>query len=264
MKEPFLWSQTDAVSEAMRCYRNLNVPGVDIFYDRFEYNTVKQATSVARQNGGRGVMSELYGVTNWTFDFEGHKGSGDWQAALGVTLRVPHLTWASMAGEAKKDYPASIGYQSLWFKEYSYIEDKFARNNVVLTRGRPVTRVGVIHPIESYWLCRGPIVENFEEQNFREQAFGYLTMWLLQGLIDFDFVSESLLPDQISDNSPSRMEREKTLAVAACRYEIILVSNLRTIRSSTLKVLKEFAASGGKVLIAGESPTFIDASILKD
>jgi hypothetical protein len=95
-------------------------------------------------------MGESYGVTHWNFTFQGHKGSGDWQAALGVTFCVPHLTWESMAGEAKRDYPASIRYQSLWFKEYSYIEDYFSRINIVLTRGRPVTRVGVIHPVESY------------------------------------------------------------------------------------------------------------------
>ena len=267
MKEPFLWSQTDAVGEAMRCYRNLDVPGVDILCDRFEYNTVKQAVSVARQNGGRGAMSELYGVTNWTFDFEGHKGSGDWQAALGITFRVPHLTWASMAGEAKRDYPASIGYQSPWFKEYSYIEDYFARLNVVLTRGRPVTRIGVIHSIESYWLCRGPVQESFEEQNFREQAFADLTKWFLHGLLDFDFISESLLPDQTSTNSVNEVNggnKPKTLLVGACEYEVVILPNLKTIRSSTLKTLKQFASSGGKILVAGESPTLVDATIPKD
>ena len=57
-------------------------------------------------------MSELYGVTSWSFDFRRHKLQGDWQAALGITLRVPHLSWVSMKGEAKRDYPASINYQS--------------------------------------------------------------------------------------------------------------------------------------------------------
>ena len=46
-------------------------------------------------------MSELYGVTGWDFDFRDYKFYGDWQAALGVTLRVPHLSWMSMEGEAK-------------------------------------------------------------------------------------------------------------------------------------------------------------------
>ncbi len=75
--------------------------------DRREFTTAKQAQSAAHQFGYPGVLSELYGVTNWDFDFRGHKLQGDWQAALGVTVRVPHLSWVSMGGEAKRDYPAS-------------------------------------------------------------------------------------------------------------------------------------------------------------
>lgn len=93
MKEPTLLSQTQALGEAMRCYRSLDMPGIDMLVDLMEYNTAKQASSVARQNGAKGIMSELYGVTNWTFDFCGHMGSGNWQAALGVVFRVHHLSW---------------------------------------------------------------------------------------------------------------------------------------------------------------------------
>ena len=53
------------------------------------------------QYAREGMLSELYGVTNWDFDFRNHKLGGDWQAALGVTIRVHHLTWVSMEGEAK-------------------------------------------------------------------------------------------------------------------------------------------------------------------
>ncbi len=67
------------------------------------------------------MLSELYGVTDWSYDFRGHKLQGDWQAAMGVTVRVHHLTWVSMEGEAKRDYPASIGYQSPWYKEYRHM-----------------------------------------------------------------------------------------------------------------------------------------------
>ena len=61
-----------------------------------------------------------------------------------------------MAGEAKRDFPASIGYQSPWYKEYPLIENYFARLNKALRRGTPHVRLGVIHPIESYWLYWGP------------------------------------------------------------------------------------------------------------
>lgn len=97
-------------------YENFGMPGVDMLCDRRELSTLKQAQSVARQQGREGVMCELYGVTGWTFDFRNHKLSGDWQAALGVTFRVPHLTWMSMEGEGKRDYPACIGRHSPWYE----------------------------------------------------------------------------------------------------------------------------------------------------
>ena len=121
-----------------------------------------------------GVLSELYGVTNWDFDFVGHKAQGDWQAACGVTVRVPHLAWVSMVGEAKRDYPASIGYQSPWYREYPMIEDHFARIATVMSRGKSLVRVAVIHPIESYWLCFGAIEQNHAEMEQREREFQQL------------------------------------------------------------------------------------------
>lgn len=83
MNEWTLHSQTMAVGEAMRPMMNFGIPGIDMLCDRRELSTAKQAQSVARQMGRRGVMSEIYGVTGWTFDFRNPKLAGDWQAALG-------------------------------------------------------------------------------------------------------------------------------------------------------------------------------------
>lgn len=66
MEEPTLLSQTQCLGEAMRTYRSMQIPGVDMLVDAREYNTVKQCSSVARQYGRSACMSELYGVTNWT------------------------------------------------------------------------------------------------------------------------------------------------------------------------------------------------------
>jgi len=254
MEEPTLRSQTTAIGEAMRCYRSMQMPGIDLLNDAVEYNTVKQAASVARQGGRRGVMSEIYGCTHWNFTFEGHKGCGDWQAALGVTFRVHHLAWLSMAGEAKRDYPASINYQSPWYREYRYIEDHFARVGVAMTRGQAVTRVAVVHPIESYWLCFGPNGGTPKKMHARDVWFAELTRWLLHGLIDFDFISESLLPSQFGG-----YRGDQKLHVGNCAYEAVILPNLRTVRSSTLKILQGFTDEGGRVIIAGRRPELIDA-----
>lgn len=118
-----------------------------------------------------------------------------------MTVRVHHLTWTSMAGEAKRDYPASIGYQSPWYKEYPLIENYFSRLNTVLGRGKAVVKIGVIHPIESYWLYWGNKEQTQGLGDEMDERFKKLTEWLLFGLIDFDFISESLWESQTPDDA---------------------------------------------------------------
>jgi len=252
MEETTLKRQTAAIGEAMRAYRSFELPGVDMLCNLKEFDTVKQAQSASRQYGREGLMSELYGVTNWDFDFRGHKYQGDWQAAMGVTTRVHHLSWVSMKGSAKRDYPASINYQSPWYKEYSNIEDHFARLNTVLTRGKSVVNVGVIHPIESYWLHWGPADNTSEIRTQMDKNFENILNWLLFGTIDFDFISESCLPSLCGNI-------DEKLQVGAMQYSAIVVPACETLRSTTVEILNKFIDNGGKVIFAGDAPKYVDA-----
>ncbi len=252
MHEATLTSQTMSLGEAMRCYRNMALPGIDILCNRVEFSTAKQVESSVHQYGREGMLSELYGVTGWSFDFRGHKFQGDWQAALGVTVRVPHLSWVSMKGSAKRDYPASISYQVPWYKEYRLIEDHFARVATVLTRGKPVVKVAVIHPIESFWLLCGPKDATAAKRADMEADFDALIKRLLYGTVDFDFVSESLLPSLYR-------EEEEGFAIGEMRYDAVVVPELITMRSTTRQALKAFADKGGKVIFIGSCPTLEDA-----
>lgn len=138
--------------------------------------------------------------------------------------------------------------------EYPYIEDHFARDNLAMTTCIARTRVAVIHPVESFWLCFGPSRTNMSEMVARDTMFEELTDWLLFGLVDFDFIAESLLPTQVKgqmEGGPLRLGR--------CHYDAVIVPNLRTIRQTTLDILNRFSQSGGKVIIAGDSPSLIDA-----
>ena len=252
MEEPTLWSQTAALGEAMRSYRGFQLPGIDMLCNGVELTTAKQAQSAAHQFGREGVLSELYGVTSWAFDFRGHKFQGDWQAALGVTVRVPHLAWVSMKGEAKRDYPASINYQSPWWEHYSYIEDHFSRIHTAMTRGEPLVKVGVIHPVESYWLHFGPSEQTAGKRSQLDRDFQSLTDWLLNGGLDFDFISESLLPIQCEKGGAP-------LRVGKMAYDAILVPGCETLRASTLERLEAFREMGGKLIFLGEAPKYVEA-----
>ncbi len=252
MEEPTLHSQTAALGDCMRSYRAFGIPGIDMLCANFEFTTAKQCQSAVHQYGRPGMLSELYGVTGWDFDFRGHKLHGDWQAALGVTVRVPHLSWVSMKGTAKRDYPASISYQSSWYKEYRYVEDHFGRVNTALTRGKPLVRVGVIHPVESYWLHWGPNEQTQLVRDKLDENFQNITSWLLKGNIDFDFICESTLPAQCAVGGAP-------LCVGEMAYDVVIVPECETLRSTTLDRLEAFRAAGGKLVFLGDAPRYEDA-----
>lgn len=251
--EETLRSQTVFTGETMRSLRHFHLPGHDVLSDQRDYPTAKMAQSVSRQFGRFGALSETYGVTNWDFDFRGHKMSGDWQAALGIAVRVHHVSWLSMEGEAKRDYPASINYQSPWYKEYPLIENYFGRVNAALTSGRPQVKVGVIHPVESFWMTFGPYDQTYEKQEALENQYRDLCGWLTFGQMDFDYISEALLAEETNGAFDSR-----GFCMGEMRYQVILVPGCITLRESTVDRLLAFAGSGGKVVILGEAPVCMD------
>ena len=252
MGEPTLESQTQAVGDAMRCYRSFGIPGIDMLCDFHEYTTAKQTQSIVRQAGKEGMLSELYGVTGWDYDFRGYKLQGDWQACLGVTVRVPHLAWMCMKGEAKRDYPAAINYQSPWWDQFSMVEDHFARLNTALTRGKAKVRVAVLHPIESYWLHWGPSDRTAALRSQMEEQFKSLAETLLFGGIDFDYLCEAELPNLCPVGG-------NPLKVGQMAYDAVIIPKLSTIRSSTIQRLSAFQNEGGLLLSLGDAPAYVNA-----
>lgn len=252
MEEPSLRSQCAALGEAMRSYRGFDIPGIDMLCNAHEFTTAKQAQSAVHQFGYEGMLSELYGVTGWDCDFRTYKHQGDWQAALGVTVRVPHLSWYAMGGEAKRDYPASIHYQSPWYKKYSAIEDHFARVNTALTRGKPVIKVAMIHPIESFWLHWGPNDKSALLRESLDERFKNATNWLLDGSIDFNYISESLLETLCEEGGAP-------LKVGKMEYDAVIVPGCETLRSSTIERLDKFRKAGGNLIFMGDAPYLCDA-----
>jgi len=258
LHEDSLTAQTAMSGSVMRYYEHMAAPGVDCLGSQNRnYWVVKQLASAARQTGKTQLLSELYGVTGWEFDFSGHKRLGDWQALLGINLRCHHLSWYTMRGEAKRDYPASILHQSPWYSEYKHVEDYFSRFGLMMAQGEPVCDLLVINPVESVWAqvhlgWANQLNAQVEAVKKLEEHYAQLFTWLLESQIDFDYGDEAMLADLASVDG-------KTLNVGCAHYKTVLVSGLETIRASTLALLREFSAGGGKVIVAGEAPRYIDA-----
>ena len=265
LHEDSLAIQTLFQGSVQRFYEYMDYPGIDVLT---EYNNAywiaKQVQSIARQLGKENTLSEMYGGTGWQLNFQSHRDIGVWQALLGISLRCHHLSWYTMAGEAKRDYPASIFFQSCWYKDYKFIEDYFARLGNLINKGKPLCDVLVINPVESAWLypCVGWEKNYFDPQvkEIKDLEEKYLKLFniLTTAQIDFDYGDEDLLARYakvLSKNDSTILKFGKS------EYKCIVICGMDTIRSSTLKILKNFKAKGGKVVVVGDEPLYVNAAL---
>ena len=121
-----------------------------------------------------------------------------------------------------------------------------------MTRGKPIVKVGVIHPVESFWLHWGPNDKSELARDALDEKFLNVTDWLLKGSIDFNFISESLLPMQCEKAS-------NPLKVGVMEYDAIVVPDCETLRSTTLERLEDFVRDGGKLIFMGSAPEYENA-----
>lgn len=257
-------NQTVPNGSLMRFYPHMTYPGIDLLTEHNRcYWVVKQLASAARQVGQKWMLSELYGCTGWQFDFRGHKAVGDWQALLGINLRCQHLSWYTMEGESKRDYPGSIFHQSTYYKDYNYVETYFARFGAVMTQGRQVCDLLVLNPIESTWAMIyagwahwiNPTPDNTDEREL-EKHYEQLFHMLMGSQLDFDYGEEYMMKELYSTGRDS--SGKAILRIGKADYRTVIVSGMITMRSSTVQILKEFLELGGRVIFSGEIPQYVD------
>lgn len=257
LEEDTLSRQVSVVGNCMRFYEHMQAPGMDLLTEHWRaYDTAKQVSSAAAQFGRQWRLSETYGCTGWDFPFLGHKALGDWQAALGINLRCQHLSWYTMQGQAKRDYPASIFHQSPWWRHYRKVEDYFARVFAAMTQGREVRDLLVIHPVESMWTMFSATAANKSGVAAYDEMLVTLCNSLLAAHLDFDYGDEELLSRH---GRTGEQNGKPAFKVAQATYSAVLVPPLRTIRSTTVALLREFSRQGGLVIFMGEAPSHVDA-----
>lgn len=251
LHENSLSIQTSLIGSVMRYYEYMDYPGIDILgrYNRC-YWVPKQCASVASQMGKEMVLSEIYGCTGWQMTFEDYKNLTDWQLFFGVNFRCPHLSWSTMSGESKRDYPASFSKHSAWYKEYRYLEDYFARISYYLSEHEKVVDVLVVNPIESMWgYVKKDWLIDFDpnDKNVKnlDAAYEKQFMRLIDKHIDFDYGDETIMERY----AEVEVDGGKTyLRINKMRYSEVLVENLVSPRASTIKIIDEFKEKGGRVV----------------
>lgn len=262
----YLWENnmgtaTRVCGAVMPNYRFQQVPGIDMLEEQTnEYITVKQCTSVANQYGRAEVFTETYGCTGWGFTFEGQRWIGDFQYVLGVNRRSQHLALYSIKGCRKRDYPPVFNYNTSWWKYNYVVEDYFARLSAVLTEGKPVRDVLVLHPSTTAWSLVGTGPYGFpargkDKDVSATNAFGHefnaFLGKLLRAHYDFDLGDEIIMAE-------TGVVRGDRLVVNLAEYRIAVLPPIRTLLQSTYELLSDFLEAGGKVISVGPQPVWLE------
>lgn len=247
----------------MSHYRYLDIPGIDTLCEKTdEHLTLKQVSSVANQLGKKQVITETYGVTGWDLTFENRRWIGDWQFALGVNLLTHHLSWYSLRGCRKRDYPPSFNYHTNWWNHNKSMEDYYARLSAVLSEGKLTRNVLVIHPATSVWSRLGRSVNAASWKNSAgneailaeyDRSFNAFVNRLVELHIDFDLGDELIMKDFAAAVGGA-------MHVGEAQYHLVVLPSLHNLMSSTLELLLAYMRSGGKVVSFGEIPYLLDGT----
>ena len=235
-------------------YRFQQVPGIDMLTEQnHEFMTIKQCSSVANQFNRQRVLSETYGCSGWEFTFEGQKWNGDWQYVLGVNLRCQHLALYSLRGCRKRDFPPAFNYNTTWWKYNGVVEDYFARVGAMLSEGKAVRDVLLLHPVATGWSMLGEGKESQSKVNAYGERVNDFAQALLATHYDFDFGDEQILA---SDGNV----RGREIVVGQAAYPVVVIPpETRTLLASTVDMLARFTAGGGKVIAFAPLPEWIEA-----
>ncbi len=239
-----------------------HIPGIDMLRDQtIEYMTIKGCTSVANQTGRKRMLSETYGVSGWQFSFEGQKWIGDYQYIQGINLRCQHLTWYSMKGCRKRDYPPVFNYQTPWWKYNNVVEDYFARIGALTSKGNPILDALLIHPLSTAWLNAEikPDDTRLQKMQLKLNEVGYrlndYTKNLMSNHISFDYGDEEIMA-MLGNAHDGKMK------IGEMEYQkVIIMPGTENLYQNTVNLLKDFMNSGGQVICQSSGLKYIEGTL---
>ena len=251
IEESSLFGQMMCCGGIMPFYQYEHIPGIDWLCRGISSEvTPRQVSSVAQQLGKKHVLTETFACCGWDVTPRELKRIAEWQYVNGVNLMCQHLYAYSIRGQRKRDHPAFFSNHNPWTKEFRYFNDYFTTLGYMLAESREVANTLVIHPIHSaYFTFKRDDPKSVDDLHFK---FERLVEKLGARGIGHHYADETLLAKYGS-------VREGKLIVGKCAYSCVVVPDMKGIDRTTVDILRDYVAQGGKIYFAGEKvPELVD------
>jgi len=157
-----------------------------------------------------------------------------------------------MRGERKRDCPPNLFFQQPWWEYNHLMSDYQTRLSYILSQGKRIVDVLVIHPIESAFIAFSPV--NKSKCNKLDGEFNSVLNILMENHYDFDLGNEGIIKDY------GRVQGN-ILSVGESTYKVVIIPPLINIRDTTLELLKNFISNGGIVIVVKNLPTLVNGSV---
>lgn len=249
----------------MAMYAWHQMPGIDMLFNQFNEDkpvqfgnirAVRELGSVANQLGKTRTLSETYGGAGWELTFKDMKRLADWEFVLGVNFLNQHLSFMTLTGARKYDYPPSFSYHEPWWPYYRFMNHYFTRLSYLLSQGQQHNNILIIEPTSSAWMYYAKDGENKRFFDITKSFNDFVTR-MQRAHLEYDLGSENIIKDngRIDGNS---------FVIGERAYKMVVIPpGMENINGATFRLLKEYIAAGGKV-VCFEQLRLVDGAISQE
>ncbi len=240
------------------------MPGIDMLGNKLDSlglgrqfgndRAVRELRSAANQAGRKRTLSETYGGGGWEMDFEEQKRLVDWQCVLGVNFVNQHLSYYSLNGVRKFDYPPSFSYHEPWWDHYKLMGDYIGRVSLAMSAGEQMNNTLVLQPTTSAWMYFSRKVRNPKIEEIR-RGFKHFVYQLEQNHWEYDLGSENVIHVMGSVNGDKFRIGQRDYSL------VVIPAEMENMDSSTLDLLAKYLEKGGKILSIQLNVTRVDGEV---
>ena len=256
------WPNPNHGGDNMAMYAWHQRPGIDMLFNQFDEESVnaqfgnvravKELSSVANQLGKKRTLSETYGGGGWELSFQDLKRLGDWEFVLGVNSLNQHLSYMTLVGARKYDYPQSFSYHNPWWPHYESLNRYFSRLSLALSSGSQVNDILILEPTTATWMYSA-----FEKPNARRNEIGQQFQSFVNRLekqqLEYDLGSENIIKDH------GKVAKNMFVVGSRQYSKVILPPGMENLDQGTADLLKQFVQHGGELIVL-EQVKYIDGS----
>lgn len=251
VEERTMFTQMLSCGGIMSYYEYEHIPGIDWLCRRYmSVSVLKQVTSVAEQLGKPKVLSEMFAMTGWDATAKELKSMAEYQYNYGVNLACHHLLPYTEKGLRKDDHPSHFSSINPWVNKGMYeFNQYFDALGEWIRNSTQNIDVAVFFTNRSSYLD----YDYYDWSSCAELDESYVDACenLANHNVPFHIVDETLLAKYGS------VKGDK-LCLAKGSYSVLIIPKIYVMDATTDKLLREFVANGGKVILLDQKPYLLE------